>query len=341
MKEQVEDFRKWFHPLETVPSITRQTGWPCGIFNFGKALMPDVDYFNCSLVARPDGDWLITRRAFWKNGMRFGQNDLMAFLLNGKNPVKGVKVKIPGREHEHFEDPRAIFHNGQTWIGACNFIVFGGGQTWTGAHQILTVADGNWVARVRYDPVYGKNGPNLDSQRGDEKNWLWFFHEGRMHMIYLSQPHTVIEFDDNLQKVREYVTETPNLQWSHGMIRGGTPPVRVGDEYWSFFHSSTPWIHSKRRYHMGAYCFEAKPPFAIQRVTPMPLLTGSQQDYWAPGKPLVVFPCGSILRNGVWTVVGGCNDIQSFWIDIPHEQVLGKTVDATRKSVLQTVASMI
>jgi predicted GH43/DUF377 family glycosyl hydrolase len=160
-------------------------------------------------------------------------------------------------------------------------------------------------------------------------------------MIYLTQPHTVIEFDDNLTPGQQYVTEAPNVLWHHGLIRGGTSPVLVEDRYWTFFHSSTPWMHSKRRYHMGAYSFKAEPPFEMDRITPMPLLSGSQMDRWHPGKPLVVFPCGALYRNGIWTVVGGYNDLGSFWIDIPHSQLVARTVDTQKKSIVELVGTMI
>jgi len=38
--------------------------------------------------------------------------------------------------------------------------------------------------------------------------------------------------------------------------------------------------------------------------------------------PLVVFPCGAILRNGEWLVTLGVNDCESAWIKIPHERLM-------------------
>ena len=73
---------------------------------------------------------------------------------------------------------------------------------------------------------------------------------------------------------------------------------------------------------MGVYSFEAKPPFRITGITETPLLIGSWRDRWKNGCPLVVFPCGADLRNGKWFVTGGQNDLDSFWVEIPHEDLV-------------------
>jgi hypothetical protein len=159
--------------------------------------------------------------------------------------------------------------------------------------------------------------------RGSEKNWLWFMHGGELHMIYETAPvHEIVRFTGNLGVVRAYKTkEHEGIFGKWGQPRGGTPPVLVNGEYWSFFHSSIPWKNEKRRYFMGAYAFEANPPFRVTRMTVKPLLAGSQNDPWEEGQPLVVFPCGAIHRNGLWFVSMGINDMASAWIEIPHDDL--------------------
>jgi predicted GH43/DUF377 family glycosyl hydrolase len=88
------------------------------------------------------------------------------------------------------------------------------------------------------------------------------------------------------------------------------------------------WMSRKRRYYMGAYAFEAQPPFRVTRVTPEPILVGSIDDPWWEGKPLVVFPCAALLSHGlnpdyfIWTVSLGVNDLASARIEIPHFRLL-------------------
>lgn len=311
-------------PNEHVASITKQTPWPCGIFDFGKAAVPGVDYFNCGLVQRPDGVWLVARRSQWTKRDELGRNDLIAFLLDGKTPVAGWKVDTQFRfPDEHAEDPRAIFHAGRVFVSCCDFVLNRRG--WTGAHQIIVEVDEHWRCMRRYDPVFGKNGGNTGDNQGHEKNWLWFFHDERPHMIYSASPHVVANFNSAFELVGTSESVWDASAWTFGEIRGGTPPVLVDGEYWTFFHSSTPW-GKRRQYHMGAYAFEAKPPFRITKITLDPLLSGSKQDRWFEGKPLVVFPCGSLYRDDKWLVSLGVNDLDCGWIEIPHRDLTKKTV---------------
>ena len=167
----------------------------------------------------------------------------------------------------------------------------------------------------KWDPIYGFNGGSIHTGSGNEKNWTWFEHDGTPHLIYNTEPHTVVRW--HRERPSE-VHETPTKPWLFGHKRGGTSAIRIGDEYLCFYHSSTPWTEKKRRYHMGAYCFEAKPPFKITRSTEKPLLSGSKYDPWQEGLPLVVFPCGAIYKNGTWAVSMGINDYCTGLIEIPH-----------------------
>lgn len=318
--------------IEDIPSITRQTPYLCAFFDFGKARAPDLEYFNCGLVRRPDGLWLVTRRSKLEKTIHVGINDIMSFKLEGKSPQFGVKARIPTMYPtvEHVEDPRAVYHDGITWISACNFVMRG--KTWTGAHQIICSLDNNWNHIKNYHPVYGHNGSELGKNTGNEKNWIWFFHNDLPHLVYLTKPHTVVRFDKKFEAQQTYETEWDARMWKFGEPRGGTPPVRIGNEYWSFFHSSTPWKTVRRQYHMGVYAFEAQYPFRITRISPSPILSGSIKDPWGPKKPLVVFPCGAVMENGKWLVTLGVNDIASAWIEIPHEDVENMTAPVKARS---------
>lgn len=307
---------------DQTPSILEQTPWDAGFFNFGKAEHRQTDYFNCGLVQRPDGLWLITRRSVWTDGLKFGMNDEVAFKLGGEDgltPQIGYKLKYAVRERrEQFEDARAVYHDGKTWVSCCTFIWYLN-KKWTGAHQTLCTFNDKWEQITRYDHDYGKNGKGLGLNTGMEKNWLYFFHEGKLNMVYSANPHTVVEFDGP-RFVTQRRTEA-TLPWSHGEIRGGTPPILVNGEYFTFFHSSLPWTSRYRRYFAGAYAFDAKPPFAITRITSKPLLTGSQNDPWVDRKPLVVFPVGFIMQGQNCLVTLGVNDLKSAWISIPFKDL--------------------
>lgn len=305
-------------------SIRTQTPWECEFFDFGKAKQAGTDFFNAGLVERPDGMWLVTRRARnWEN--QAGFNDVVAFKLQDKVPQYGVPLKFKKAfADQHYEDPRSIYYNGQTFVSCTSFLILSRNR-WTRAHQTLSAVNDKWVATQQFSAQYGFNGKMVLDNKGLEKNWLWFVHQDQLHMVYATVPHTVVPFGWNLKPDKPFITTATNPAWTYGEKRGGTPPVKVGGEYWSFFHSSLPWINQKRRYHMGCYAFEAYPPFAITRMTSKPLLIGSRHDPWDAKKPACVFPTGSIFKDGMWTVTGGCNDLLSFWIDIPHSDLEERT----------------
>ncbi|OLE10683.1 MAG: hypothetical protein AUG89_11510 [Acidobacteria bacterium 13_1_20CM_4_56_7] len=314
-----------FDPYEP-PSILKQTAWPCEFFNFSKSALPTkegTDYYNCGLVERPDGDWLVVRRSIWKEQLAYGMNDIVAFKLDGMTPRQAVPINIQRMfAGEHFEDPRVFYYRGLTLVSCVNFLW---GTIASVAHQIIVSVGSDWKQVQRYDPIFGRNGPGVMHNVGWEKNWLWFVHNDALHLVYITHPHMVVRFDGKMLPTDIYETKADDLQWPWGDIRGGTPPVRVENEYWSFWHSSVGSGSGHRRYHMGAYCFEAKPPFRMKRYTPKPLLSGSRQDRWAHPKPFVVFPCGAILRGEQWLVSLGVNDLDCAWIKIPHEELVKLT----------------
>lgn len=322
--------------LRAVESVLKQTPFRSGYFDFGKAKTANYSYFNPGLVEMPEGLFLIARRSQnWRN-VRIGFNDLVAVKLNETTYQPQVIIPVVTRHYfdkEHFEDARAIYRNGVLYVSACNFVIVNNGKGWTGSHMVVntitnrTTRNG-WQVNQRIDPIYGNNGPRIGMDKGMEKNWLWFFHDGRPHLLYQAFPQTVVEFNESYQPIKEHITNEV-LNWEWGVIRGGTPPVLSpdGTEYITFFHSSLP-VGNKyhRQYHMGAYAFESKPPFAITRISPRPILSGSEKDLWSPRKPLVVFPCGSRLKDGQWLVTFGINDLMCGWIEIPHATLMDSMV---------------
>jgi predicted GH43/DUF377 family glycosyl hydrolase len=315
------------------PGILRQTSWQVGFFSFGKAEAPDkLAYFNPGLVERPDGLWLVARRSENRPGITIGMNSLMAFKLDGfLAPQYGVPVKmIPRFPGEHFEDARAVQRGDTTWISCSNFIVFPRKpkELWTGSQIAVCPVNQQWQAFDRIDPVYGSNAKTARNGNDIEKNWIWFWPgaENEPHLIYSTDngEHRVVKFSDRFQVQDEWRTRC-EAEWRWGIIRGGTPPVRFGNEYWTFFHSSLPLATKyHRRYFMGAYSFLAEPPWNVTQVTGRPLLAASDEDEWWPQKPLVVFPCGAVLQGNTWLVTMGVNDLKCAWMKIPHVDLCSK-----------------
>lgn len=320
LKSWVHQFspRKQVNPFDP-PSVLEQSAWPCKILETPRE---SGDFFNPGLVTVDGQDYLLARRSWLPHGSKFSKNEICIFRLDdGKIRDSRIFQPIFQFEGEHLEDPRVFIDQGTIWLSCCNF-VWNQNNKSTYVHQVLFELDADFKCLRRWDVPCIGNGTSLALNTRSEKNWLWFNHDDKPHLIYATQPHLVVGFDNVFKSPEHHLTK-PEYQWKYGEIRGGTPPIRIGDEYWSFFHSSLPAPeHNSRRYHMGAYAFEAKAPFKPTRVTMEPLLSGSRHDRMKPRSPLVVFPCGSKLANGTWTVTFGVNDLDCAMIEIPHSELL-------------------
>jgi predicted GH43/DUF377 family glycosyl hydrolase len=160
----------------------------------------------------------------------------------------------------------------------------------------ITQKNGKWIPKTRATRLF------LDNMGRIEKNWVPFFSGQSLYFIYGEEPHTIIECDP-LTGLCHRVDERPiDLDWPYGIIRGGTPAIKIDDQFLTFYHSSLDQldIYKDRIYFMGAYTFDPFFPFTIRSYTPKPIgLTEyyketSSKDY--PSKK-VVFP-GGIIREG-------------------------------------------
>lgn len=147
-----------------------------------------------------------------------------------------------------------------------------------------------------------------------EKNWVPFDYQGLVLLAYSLNPHQIFLplHGENRCVTVAYNDETSSWKW--GSLRGGTPALLIEDHYLAFFHSSTLLAtvqsegKSMMHYFMGAYLFENKPPFSIQKISPHPIVektfyTGESHQTWKPLR--VVFPCGLIHNeNYIWVSYG-------------------------------------
>lgn len=306
-----------------IPPIAEQVLWETGIIQLPEH--PDYTYFNPAIIQAHDGRILLFARRCKdkrKNDLDYfrEKNDIVVFVLDDRMQATSMQV-LNLRKHEpneQFEDPRVFRTSNGYVLSCCAFV-----QGRSFAHQTAFLLNEKFDCFNRFDPIYGNNMAQAMVNSGHEKNWLWFPHEGSPHMVYSASPHTVIRMDGQLNPVEKIESEVFDQYWKYGEVRGGSNPVRVGDLYWTFFHSSVKWAVHKRRYFMGAYAFEAKPPFQIVRFTPMPLLTGTSAEHWWPGLPEVVFPCGSYFDGDrqQFVVSYGVNDVRCGFLKIPMSEL--------------------
>ena len=139
--------------------------------------------------------------------------------------------------------------------------------------------------------VIKSNLNNYVSESQTEKNWQFFEHDNRMYVIYSVQPFRVFELQDfdSKRKVADH-------EWSLGHVhaRGGTPPVRLGKQWYMVTHS--------KDYKMRAVTFDDS--FRITKCTNKPLLN-------LPGH-YIHFPCGLVYdeRKDAFLVSTGINNKQ-------------------------------
>jgi predicted GH43/DUF377 family glycosyl hydrolase len=228
------------------------------------------------------------------------------------------------------EDPRLFAFAGDLWL---SFTAVS--QAW----QVSAIAIRNlWPDRSVTGPApnivvpYGRNpaGPGL-KPLGWEKNWSFFEHDGSLHFIYGINPHTVVRLDGS-KPVREFKTDAVAAfeggHHAYEELRGGTPPVRVGDLYFSFFHSRFRFekrnVFPHHIYVAGCYAFDAQPPFQIRKVSRVPIMFGDFEEVWGSA---VVFPNGAVIDRDRWIVSYGHNDRSTRLMFIDHHRLLESMYD--------------
>ncbi|MFO0811500.1 MAG: hypothetical protein U0746_22960 [Gemmataceae bacterium] len=250
---------------------------------------------NASLV-ECDGGYAIAFRSRWHAAEIY-----VGRLDAGLAPV-GDPVRLCLRHVECSwgrEDPRLFWHSGALH---CAFVAARGTAQLVSMRQSYARLGDDFRVEAMVHPPYAR-------RNRWEKNWQFFSHDGDLFAVYTVAPHRVLRVTDGTA-VDAYETANP-LPWSGGLLRGGAPPIRVGNEYWCFFHGLTQ-EDGVRTYNVGVYTFEARPPFRVLRQTSRPILIADATTRPEGQYANVVFPCGAVLRESStgrqWIVSCGIHD---------------------------------
>lgn len=210
------------------------------------------------------------------------------------------------------EDPRLFTFRGKPHLS------FTGVERVKGdvrTHQMLAELDADLKPVNVWAPTYaGRKSPK-------EKNWVFFEgDDGELYSVYSISPEHVVLRHRGTQA--EEVARVPwNPVWGGlGHLRGGASPVRIGDEYYHFFHGMTWRADLKtKQYSLGVYTFDAKWPFAPRRGPALLLQPPADRPGWYAS---VVFPCGAALaEDGNWLVSYGIHDERHEVATWPREHV--------------------
>lgn len=287
-----------------------------------------TNWFNCSFIEYKGKTYF----AYRLEGKPFCVNIKIGLCLLDEfyNPIQNSNVLLDlhadlhaphGKTYAknfHVEDPRLFIHNDDLY---------------------LSYTDGYQMAQAKINPetLQAVESFYIDKSglQQTEKNWVFFSHDKQLYSVYNTAPHEIFAMD-GAKWNRLYVHDW-NPEWKYGTIRGGTPPVKVGDRYYSFFHSAVGVKHrgiEGRQYFMGAYSFEARPPFRPLSITKEPLLVGEWVDDMIPrlsNAIFVVFPSGAIRKNNGWLISFGYNDYRCRFIELLDSDLKNNMVELTPK----------
>lgn len=225
-----------------------------------------------------------------------------------------LTISIPGRgttvfeKGFHVEDPRLFIFNDELY---------------------LSYTDGYKMAQAKINPdtLQAEDSFYLDrpDPKRTEKNWTFFEHEQKLHCLYDVNTQHIFEMYRE-KRDRSYQTEFKH-DWKYGEIKGGTSPVRYGENFITFFHSTTQLRYrnrTSRQYFMGALIFEAKPPFKPIAISKEPFICGEVVNPNIPrlnNNIFVVFPSGLIRKENSFAVSFGFNDFQCRFAEVTDEMI--------------------
>ena len=234
-----------------------------------------------------------------------------SFTPISKPQMLDTYVNNPGM-HSRAEDSRLVS------VGEHLYIVYS-----DNINEIIT--DGGFrmfVAELQLDgEIFSAQDTEcLNSFEGEnplrrEKNWVPFDYLGHLYFGYSISPHMILHPLLGTGKCETIDSTWDGFNWKWGELRGGTPALKIDNQYLAFFHSSMEMdtVHSNGEkilhYFMGAYTFSLEPPFKITQISPEPIIGQNfyhgtiYTPYWKPVR--VVFPCGYIFdENSVWIAYG-------------------------------------
>lgn len=216
-----------------------------------------------------------------------------------QGPQEFQKIEL---SNDYTEDPRAL------WVGDQLFLVYNALD--------LEGLKGRTMCLANIDPsTYKANYTTTIDMNLSwvEKNWPPFAYgppaeDPNLFFEYQIIPRKIISLPDpqkneilNITLPRKVAYMSLFWEKIWGQIRGGTPAVKIGDEYLAFFHSAFTERSGFWWYVMGAYTFQAEPPFALTGISTRPILFRGIFDTpianTAEFRKRVIFPSGFVIEK--------------------------------------------
>jgi hypothetical protein len=270
--------------------------------------------FNPSILADGDGYLFAVRdRFWWMSNIYIGR---LGLDFRPIGPPQRLDLKHPDAETSR-EDPRLFLYRGRphiAFMGAAH-----GGRAPTQNQLFARLSVGGMTVEEVFFPHY-------PARQRWEKNWSFFEHGGELFAVYSFTPCRILRIDGNGAALAH---ETPTAPvWRGGEIRGGASPVRVGDELWCFTHDRIYDGHLL--YRTGLVTLDGRPPFAVRRMVPEPILTADRETKPTVQYSSVVFAGGAVRRGPDWIVAHGIHDHWSELHSFSHADLESRLVPVPR-----------
>lgn len=287
---------------------------------------------NGSIIAIKDNKYLLAFRRNLNIYTRYNRTELGFALLDSDFKVieyNLLNINTSGlfKTANMPQDPRFVVYNSSLYIVYNNSF-----PPLNQREMFLSkiVNENNKFIALEAQKLTYEPDPTLD-----QKNWVPFVHDNQLYFIYSFEPYKILRWNNHAKTMEApFPQQSKNLDrlWPHGEIRGGTPAIYVKelDAYLGFFHSfvvwkkgEPPWQLRKspqwRRYYVGAYLIENKPPFQIRAFTFKPLsfkgLYDSNDNY------LVFFPMGVVEEQDGFIVSAGYQDDKTYILKISKKDL--------------------
>jgi len=170
----------------------------------------------------------------------------------------------------------------------------------------------------------------VEPRQNLEKNWVFLDKELDL-LVYSPDPHRtakkVGEDEFSLYySLHEELETGAVLRTRSGQLRGGAPPVRRGDFYYSFCHMILD-VEGSIEYQASLYRFHAKPPFkplpeGVVLLNLLPPVTSQRLlPKLNPAVGRVIYPSGAVLVDSLWYLACGLNDEHCAIVSITESYV--------------------
>jgi hypothetical protein len=301
----------------------------------GRVLVPrnpfphNTYWLNAGIVEAWQKTWCFAR-AGRGNCMIFRLEMDAAGQVHSPHPLFGLSDP-----HLKAEDPRAIYDPLRDRIVLYYAGILGPGHCAIFRAEIDQAGKVHGREQLRYlDDGQGVRVVQRAFAVDEQKNWAPFIADGRELCIYHHAPWTILERTSEGMRLAH---KGPSISWDYGEIRGGAPPVKVGDVFYSIFHSARfdrdPDTGKESKvYYAG--CLAFTDDFGLAAITPEPILAGNVAEgnwpWTAPGIGVAVsacFPCGAIVRGENLLVSYGWLDQEVRLAEIPIAELRERMVE--------------